>query len=30
MMVGLSLLQLIDDLQNGRGCSIEKGPCPKA
>lgn len=25
-----NLLQLIDDLQNGRGCSIEKGPCSKA
>lgn len=25
-----NLLQLIDDLQNGRSCSIEKGPCSKA
>lgn len=25
-----NLLQLIDDLQNGRCCSIEKGPCSKA
>ena len=25
-----NLLQLIDDLQNGGGCSIEKGPCSKA
>lgn len=25
-----NLLQLIDDLHNGRGCSIEKGPCSKA
>lgn len=25
-----NLLQLIDDLQNGRVCSIEKGPCSKA
>lgn len=25
-----NLLQLIDDLQNGRSCSIERGPCSKA
>lgn len=25
-----NLLQLIDDLQNGRSCSIEEGPCSKA
>lgn len=25
-----NLLQLIDDLQNGGGCSIERGPCSKA
>lgn len=30
MMVGLNLLQLIDDLQNDRGCSIKKEPCSKA
>ena len=26
----LNLLQLIDDLQNGRGTSIKEGPCSKA
>lgn len=25
-----NLLELIDDLQNGRSCSIEEGPCSKA
>ena len=29
-VVARNLLQLIDDLQNGRPCSIEKGPCSKA